>query len=58
MIGGSLLFFVGGEVRSGDGPRAAFAAAIALFLLAAFFLRRVDATPHSGTLHDEVATAG
>ena len=56
VIGGSLLFFVGGEVRSGDGPRAAFAAAIALFLLAAFFLRRVDATPHSGTLHDEVST--
>lgn len=58
VIGGSLLFFVGGEVRSGDGPRAAFAAAIALFLLAAFFLRRVDAAPHTGTLHDEVATAG
>lgn len=58
VIGGSLLFFVGGEVRSGDGPRAAFAAAIGLFALAAFFLRRVDATPHSGTLHDEVATAG
>jgi MFS family permease len=58
VIGGSLLFFVGGEVRSGDGPRAAFAAAIALFLLAGFFLRRVDATPHTGTLHDEVATTG
>jgi MFS family permease len=56
VIGGSLLYFVGGEVRSGDGPRAAFAAAIGLFVLAAFFLRRVDATPHTGTLHDEVAT--
>jgi len=54
VIGGSLLFFFGGEVRSGDGPRAAFAAAIGLFALAAFFLRRVDATPHDGRLPDEV----
>ena len=54
VIGGSLLFFVGGEVRSGDGPRAAFAAAIALFVLAAAFLRRVDPTPHAGHLPDEV----
>jgi MFS family permease len=29
VIGGSLLFFFGGAVRSDDGPRAAFAAAIA-----------------------------
>jgi len=57
IIGGSLLYFVGGEVRSGDGPRAAFAAAIALFLLSAFFLRRGGATPHTGRLHDEVSTA-
>jgi MFS family permease len=54
VIGGALLFFFGGEVRSGDGPRAAFAAAIGLFALAAFFLRRVDATPHPGSLPDEV----
>jgi len=45
VIGGTLLFFFGGAVRSGDGPRAAFAAAIALFALAAFYLRRVDARP-------------
>ncbi|MBI2780250.1 MAG: MFS transporter [Chloroflexi bacterium] len=55
VIGGTLLFFFGGAVRSGDGPRAAFAAAIGLFVLAAFFLRRVDATPHHGRLHDEIA---
>jgi MFS family permease len=54
VIGGALLFFFGGAVRSGDGPRAAFAAAIGLFALAAVFLRRVDATPHDGRLHDEV----
>jgi MFS family permease len=43
LIGGGLIFVIGGDVRSGAGPRAAFAAAIALFLLAAWFLRRVDA---------------
>lgn len=55
VIGGTLLFFFGGAERSGDGPRAAFAAAIGLFAFAAFFLRRVDATPRSGHLHDEIA---
>ncbi len=45
LIGGLLIFALGGEVRSGAAPRAAFAAAIGLFLLAAFFLRRVDARP-------------
>jgi len=45
LIGGTLVFIFGGDVRSGDGPRAAFAAAIVLFLLAAFYLRRVDARP-------------
>jgi MFS family permease len=54
VIGGTLLYFFGGEVRSGDGPRAAFAAAIGLFLLAAFYLRRVDATPRGGHPSDEV----
>jgi MFS family permease len=54
VIGGLLLFMFGGEVRSGDGPRAAFAAAIVLFLLAAFYLRRVDARPREEPLPDEV----
>ena len=53
VIGGSLIFFFGGAVRSGDGPRAAFAAAILLFVFAAFFLRRVDARPREERLHDE-----
>ncbi len=55
VIGGLLLFAFGGEVRSGDGPRAAFAASIILFLLAAFYLRRVDVRPHEERLSDEVA---
>jgi MFS family permease len=49
LIGGGLIFAFGGAVRSGDGPRAAFTAAILLFLLAAFFLRRVDARPREAT---------
>jgi MFS family permease len=57
LIGGGLIFVFGGAVRSGDGPRAAFAAAILLFVLAAFFLRRVDARPRDERLADEAATA-
>jgi MFS family permease len=57
VIGGTLIFFFGGEVRSGDGPRAAFAAAIALFVMAAFYLRRVDARPRELRTHELVATA-
>jgi len=57
VIGGTLLFVFGGDVRSGDGPRAAFAAAIALFLLAAFYLRRVDARPRELRDQELVATA-
>jgi MFS family permease len=55
VIGGVLIYFFGGAVRSGDGPRAAFAAAIGLFLLAAFFLRRVDARPRQERLDAEEA---
>ena len=57
VIGGSLVFAFGGAVQSGDGPRAAFAAAILLFLLAAFFLRRVDARPRHERLLGEAAVA-
>jgi MFS family permease len=57
VVGGVLLFFVGGEARVPEGPRAAFLAAIGLFLLAAFFLRRVDARPRDARLADEVAFA-
>jgi MFS family permease len=47
LVGGLLLFAVGGDVRSGDGPRAAFAAAIAFFIAGAFALRPVDPRPRS-----------
>ena len=57
VIGGTLIFFFGGDVRSGDGPRAAFAAAIALFALAAFYLRRVDARPREERAESLVAAA-
>jgi len=58
VIGGTMLYFVGGEARRPEGPRAAYLLAIFVFVGAAFFLRRVDATPHTGTHHDKVATAG
>ena len=45
VIGGAMLYFVGGEARLPDGPRAAYLVAIVVFFLSAFFLRRVDATP-------------
>jgi MFS family permease len=57
LIGGTLVFVFHGDVRSGDGPRAAFAAAILLFLLAAFYLRRVDARPRDERLADELVIA-
>jgi MFS family permease len=57
VIGGSLVFVFGGAVQSGDGPRAAFAAAVLLFLLAAVFLRRVDARPREERLFGEAAPA-
>ena len=55
LIGGGLILFFGGAVRSGVGPRVAFAAAIALFLLAAWFLRRVDARPISAARQPSAA---
>jgi MFS family permease len=47
VIGGTMLFFVGGELRRPEGPRAAYLLAIVVFVGAAFFLRRVDARPHA-----------
>jgi MFS family permease len=57
VIGGGLVFAFGGAVQSGDGPRAAFAAAILLFVLAAVFLRRVDARPREERPLDPSASA-
>ncbi len=57
VIGGIILYFVGGEQRLPAGPRTAFLAAIALFFLAGYFLRRVDPRPRDVRLADEVAIA-
>jgi MFS family permease len=54
VIGGAMLFFVGGEARLPEGPRSAYLVAIVVFLLSAFFLRRVDARPREERLADEV----
>ena len=45
VIGGPLMDIVGGPAEAGDGPRAALLTGVALFVLAAVFLRRVDARP-------------
>ena len=45
IIGGTMLFFVGGKDRLPEGPRAAYLVAILVFALSAYFLRRVDARP-------------
>lgn len=59
VIGGTMLFFVGGELRRPEGPRAAYLLAIIVFVGSAFFLRRVDARPHEERLGDPVgASAG
>jgi MFS family permease len=57
VVGGAILFFIGGPARLPEGPRVAFVAAIVLFALAAFFLRRVDARPRDVRLADEIAVA-
>jgi MFS family permease len=45
LLGGPIMDIAGGKAETGDGPRAAFLAGIALFALAAVFLRPVDPRP-------------
>jgi MFS family permease len=45
LVGGPIMDAVGGIAETGAGPRAAFLAGIALFGLAAVFLRPVDPRP-------------
>jgi MFS family permease len=45
VIGGAMLYFIGGKDRLPEGPRAAYLVAVGVFALSAFFLRRVDARP-------------
>jgi len=57
LVGGGLVFvafLATGDEVAAIGPRAAFLAAVPMFALAAFFLRRVDARPRAERLHDEV----
>ena len=44
---GPIIDVIGGPQESGDGPRAAYLAAVAFFVLAAIFLRRVDPRPRT-----------
>ena len=58
VIGGACLFFIGGPLRDPAGPRAAYLIGIAVFVLSAFFLRRVDPRPRADRLAAEAgATA-
>ncbi|HEX5240440.1 MAG TPA: MFS transporter [Candidatus Limnocylindrales bacterium] len=44
---GPVMDAVGGPQQSADGPRAAYLAAVVFFILAAWFLRRVDPRPRT-----------
>ena len=57
VIGGVMLFFVGGAERLPEGPRSAYLVAIAVFVLSAFFLRRVDPRPHEQRTREAPAGA-
>jgi MFS family permease len=54
---GPLIDRVGGVDQLPDGPRVAFTAGVAFFVLSAFFLRRVDPRPRAQRLAAEAATA-
>ena len=56
-IAGPLIDIVGGVEETGAGPRAAFLAGVALFGLAAAFLRPVDARPREVRLAAEAGAA-
>jgi hypothetical protein len=55
-VAGPIIDIVGGVEESGAGPRAAFTAGIVLFMLAAAFLRPVDARPREVRLAAEAAS--
>jgi MFS family permease len=57
LLAGPIIDKVGGIAETGDGPRAAFLAGIALFALAAVFLRPVDPTPREQRLARERVAA-
>jgi hypothetical protein len=57
LVAGPIIDAVGGPAETGDGPRAAFVAGVALFALAAVFLRPVDPRPREERLAAEAAAA-
>lgn len=57
LVAGPIIDGVGGPAETGDGPRAAFIAGVALFALAAVFLRPVDPRPREERLAAEAALA-
>jgi MFS family permease len=58
LVVGPLVDVVGGVDLQPIGPRVAFAAGVAFFVLSAVFLRRVDPRPRAQRLAAEVAAAG
>jgi MFS family permease len=58
LLAGPIIDAVGGPAETGDGPRAAFVAGVALFALAAVFLRPVDPRPREERLAAEAARDG
>jgi MFS family permease len=57
LLVGPLIDVVGGKAQLPDGPRVAFAVAVAFFALSAVFLRGVDPRPRGQRLAAEAATA-
>jgi MFS family permease len=57
LVAGPIMDRIGGPLETGDGPRAAFLAGIALFTLAAVFLRPVDPTPREQREAEALAAA-
>jgi MFS family permease len=57
LVAGPIIDKVGGVAETGDGPRAAFLAGIALFALAAVFLLPVDPMPREQRLAREALAA-
>jgi MFS family permease len=58
IVVGPLIDVVGGKDLLPIGPRVAFAAGVAFFVLSAVFLRRVDPRPRAQRLAAEAANAG
>jgi MFS family permease len=55
LLVGPIIDIVGGKAETGDGPRAAYLAAVVFFVLAAWLLRSVDPRPRSQRRLDEGA---